>query len=134
MTRFLLASLLILGLTSCSKRASKTPDTIFTLVGKWKYVSYFMSSGGPIVTTPAEPKNQFVLFNADGSFSSDVTAFAPYKIYTVVDSTKVRLVSSGVIAGSKDYFYYYNRAEGFLVLSQVEPRCIEGCGYNFTRW
>lgn len=52
--------------------ASCKKETIISgnIIGKWKYAQTYYSIGGPLIYVPTDNRNQWILFNANGSFQS----------------------------------------------------------------
>lgn len=132
MKAILLVVVVSLSLLACSKY--RADNSTFRLEGKWRFVSSFMGTGGPVVTVPAERNTDWFKFDTNGNFSSNVQGYDEYYAYEIIDSFKLLLKTKGVIVQDKPYLYSYDRDKKLLVLSQLQPICIEGCGMNFKRW
>lgn len=121
-------------LFSCSK-LSRLREKTFTpgLTGKWNYAEYYYSVGGPLIYKPAESPNQWIIFNDDSSFTSNMTDFDKVMRYEKMDSSKVKLIASQQQPAFRLYHYALDSISNTLSLSPADFICIEGCGYKFKR-
>ena len=115
-------------ITSC-KKSNVGPDT--DLIGNWKVVSNYTSSGGPGEWHDVSADQKIYLeFKADGTLAGDNLA-SNYATYVVKDSTTLTLTkrNSSVIQN-----YSYKIEGNFLTLSPSGPIfCIEGCATKYIK-
>jgi hypothetical protein len=135
MKRFFLISLLLVFFSpACKKSHSASPyPADYWLYGRWKYVEYGFSIGGPEEWQPAVPANRWIEFGTDGIFVSTSPDFDHFLHYTILDSERLVLKPLFPATDAAFYIYRLDPLTGDLVLSPYNPSCIEGCGSRFTR-
>jgi hypothetical protein len=125
---YLLCMGVICFITSC-ERTDVDPDS--NLIGNWKAVSHYMSSGGPGEwhDLPADSK-RYLEFKTDGTLNGNDLA-SEYATYVVKDSVTLTLTkkNSDVIQN-----YRYKIEGRYLYLSPAGPiYCIEGCSTKYFK-
>lgn len=135
MKRFVSALfLLTLAAAGCSKATDEnTTHLTHVLIGKWVYTESYMGIGnGRDVWQPAQPANQTVEFNADGTFYGTVPSLKEFTRFEITDSAIVTFRSAAKPSG---YKMGYNLENPYttLILYPVEPYCICGCSDKFER-
>ena len=117
---------------SCKKSTVENPATFSkNITGKWKYTQAFYSEGGPLIYTSTAYLNQWVVFNTDSSFSSNLPAFKDFTNYTISDSVTIKFTA--ISQPERLYFYHIDSLKNSLSLSPRDFICIEGCGDIFKR-
>ena len=116
---------------SCSK--SPLINVSKDLSGKWKYSQSFYSIGGPLIYEPTDDLNQWIIFNTNGSFKSNMSQFEKVIRYEIVDSAHIKFITSVQTPGPHLYYYFIDTTENTLTLSPADIICIEGCGSKFRR-
>jgi len=126
--------LLLLLATGCSKSPVENTEAIEnTVVGQWTYTEYFYSTGAPGQWYPVTPANQIIEFKADGSFTGTASFLKDATHFVIVDSTTIKFLPSTKPAGYALMNYRVKTAERELILSPLDPICIEGCSDKFKR-
>lgn len=120
------------ALVACDKQVTEEKSFSEQITGKWKFSQSFYSIGGPLIYVSTENLNQWIDFKADGGFSSNMPDFKNITNYELLDSSKVRFISSPSQAGVR-YFIFLDSVHSSLTLSPADLRCIEGCGNKFKR-
>ena len=112
---------------ACSKN-DKHPDRE-TLSGKWKLTANAYSAGGAIEENKVDPAKAIVIdFRADSSFTSTNTD-NHYNRYSIdVNNQTVTLTGPGATTSS----LRFKVQRGTLILTPVNPVCIEGCFSKYT--
>ncbi len=125
--------LLLFILVSCSKSSVDTnyAPHADSLPGKWWYTNYYMSIGGPGSWYAVSPVNQWVELKANGVISSNLSPFDEATRYELPDSNKIKFIIPSKPDGFLLFQYSINKTEPSLILSPLNPMCIEGCGIKF---
>ena len=133
--RFRQASLLFLLVAiSCTKSAEKKKlVSSGNLSGKWEYTEHYFSIGGPGAWQPVLPSGQMIEFMPLGLFRSAASFSGTFRNYEVVDSVTVKFTPAPTASGYLLMRYQIDEAQGTLLLSPIEPMCIEGCSDKFRR-
>ena len=64
---------------SCKKSLTQTDESFSkNLIDKWKYTQNFYSIGGPLIYRSTDNLKQWIVFNADGSFNSNIPQFGSF--------------------------------------------------------
>lgn len=117
---------------ACKKTLLETPDgSSKNITGKWKYSQTFYSDGGPLIYKPTAYLNQWVNFNSNSSFLSNMPAFKDFNNYEIEDSVKLKFTSA--LQPERLYFYHIDSLQNSLSLSPADFICIEGCGDIFQK-
>jgi hypothetical protein len=103
------------------------------LAGKWRYTQTFYSIGGPLIYEPTDNLNQWIVFETNGSFTSNMPQFKEVVKYEIIDSVHVKFITVVQQPGPQLYFYSVDSIENSLTLSPADIICIEGCGSKFRR-
>jgi hypothetical protein len=103
-----------------------------SISGKWLYKQYYYSIGGPPIYVSTDSARQWILFNADGSFSANVPGFANFKRYEMIDSSKIKFITPSQ-PGFRLFNLDLDATRNILTLSPADYICIEGCGNIFKR-
>ena len=82
---------------------------------------------------PTDDLNQWIIFNANGGFTSNMPQFENVIRYEIVDSVHVKFITSVQQPGPHLYYYSIDVVENALTLSPADIICIEGCGSKFRR-
>jgi hypothetical protein len=123
----------------CCSRNIDTPDpTLATdplyqsIAGKWNYTENGVSSGGPMqwLTVPA---GEWIEFKSDGSVGTNIPAFSGVTSFQVLDSARVKILIPTFSKGYVIERFTFSSTDGSLLLTPLEPACIEGCGSRFKR-
>lgn len=119
---------------SCKKSPIQTDESFSkNLIGKWKYTQNFYSIGGPLIYRSTDNLKQWIVFNDDGSFNSNMPQFKSFANYEIQDSIKVKFITPLQPSGFRLYFYFLDSVKHSLSLSPANFICIEGCGDIFKR-
>ncbi len=122
----------VLNLLACKKSPPIIVDNYSNNIsGKWNYFQTYFSSGGPITYNSTAYLKQWINFEPDSSFSSNVDGFKKFSSYSVEDSFKVKFTSAQ--SPERYYFFKIDSLQGTLSLSPADYLCIEGCGDIFKR-
>ena len=134
MRLFIIVCLGFFAATACNKstvyNSKSYPDS---LQGKWRYVEYYISSGGPGNWYPANPATQWIELKANGSVSSNMDPFKDADRYELPDSNKIKFIIPAKPDGYLLYQYQIDTVQAALILSPLNPMCIEGCAIKFKR-
>lgn len=121
-----------LNLFACKKSPPIIVDNYSnTIGGKWNYFQTYFSSGGPITYNSTAYLKQWVNFERDSTFSSNVAGFEKFSFYSLEDSFKVKFTSAQF--PERLYFFKIDSIHGTLSLSPADYLCIEGCGDIFKK-
>jgi hypothetical protein len=132
-SRFVIGLLLLLSI-GCSKRPVENTEPIEnSVVGQWTHTAYFYSTGAPGQWYPVTPANQTIEFKADGSFTGTVSFLKEATHFVIVDSITIKFLPSTKPSGYTLMNYRVKTAERELILSPLDPMCIEGCSDKFKR-
>lgn len=133
----ILISVASLTLLSCSKpsqsRSLSKNSITEKIPGKWRYTQSYYSIGGPLIYVSTESLGQWIVFNDDGGFASNMPNFESVTTYEIVDSLRVKFITPGVQSGFRLFYLSLDAADNSLSLSPADPVCIEGCGDKFKR-
>ncbi len=130
----ILITIWFLAFLSCKKSLTQTDEPFSkNLNGKWKYAQNFYSIGGPLIYRSTDNLKQWVVFNADGSFNSNMPEFGSFANFEIQDSIKVKFTTPLQPSGFRLYFYFLDSVKHSLSLSPADFICIEGCGDIFKR-
>ena len=105
-----------------------------SVIGKWTYIEYFFSIGGPGQWHTVTPANQTIEFKPDGSFIPASSFLNGFTKFEIVDSVTIKFQPASTPAGYILMGYYINRLRRELHLSPINPACIEGCSSKFKRY
>ncbi len=133
MNKFFLSILTgMLVLVSCEKSKVKIPETYSRdIEGKWNYTQKFYSDGSQTHYESTSDLNQWVIFNADSSFSSNMPVFETFAKYSILDSFRLKLTSGPQQQAL--YLFHIDSLQHSLSLSSLDFICIEGCGDIFKK-
>ncbi len=131
MKKILLLLLAITGLiyVSC-KKTDKDIDGPGEVYGKWKLIETLQDPGdgsGRYTKVTGQAKYLILTKSADkaGKFEGD--AFSGLISFRILDSVKMEVLSNTY---KMPLTYYYKVSAKSL---ELNPPCIEGCGYRFVR-
>ena len=111
---------------ACSRNVEKHDECYALLTGKWKFIQYYTNIGsGPNSMQPAPVNQTYIQFNANGTVSSDIEGFSNFTHYQVPNDSSLVFV-----APAGDYTMFFKIKEGTL---EINPLCVEGCGYQFKK-
>jgi hypothetical protein len=134
MRLFFIFFVILLTAGACNKSSSNNfksfPDT---LQGKWRYVEYYASSGGPGSWYPVSPVNQWIEFKQNGIVSSNIESFKDADSYQLPDSNTIKFIIPSKPDGFLLFRYNIDTLQAALILSPLHPLCIEGCAIKFKR-
>ena len=129
---FVLIAIWSLALISCNK-SSVVPTTLNEKIsGKWRHTQYYYSIGGPLIYVSKESGNQWIVFSADGKFSSNIPHFYNFSRYEILDSTKLKFTIT-TPPGFRLFYFSLTPLANSLSLSPADFICVEGCGDIFKR-
>ena len=103
------------------------------LTGKWRYTQSYYSIGGPLIYVSTESAGQWIIFNTDGSFKSNVPRYINISEYKILDSSRVKFTTPFQQPRFHLFYYSIDVALQSLSLSPADFICIEGCGDKFKR-
>jgi hypothetical protein len=103
-----------------------------SLIGKWTYIEYYMSPGGPGEWRPVSPPKQTIEFKADGTFVPSESFLKEANHFEIVDSVTLKIEPVAPL-GHMLMRYEIKTLRRELYLYPVNPMCIEGCSYKFER-
>jgi len=133
-TFYTLFALAILSTISCKDTAIHSP-----LVGRWRVVGYYLSSGGPQYYVPASNQEiQYIQFKDNGLFSGN--AYKNYASYSIKDNRTVVINYENTAPDYASQPYksislYFSFRNDTLSMSPAGPVvCIEGCSTRFVRY
>ncbi len=104
-----------------------------TLQGKWRYVEYYQSIGGPGSWYPANSVNQWLELKVNGTLSSNMDPFKDADSYLLPDSNTIKFIIPSKPDGFLLFQYNIDTIQTALILSPLNPVCIEGCSIKFKR-
>jgi hypothetical protein len=134
MRLILMLAIVFLAAGACNKSSvfnSKSyPDT---LQGKWRYVEYYASSGGPGSWYPVNPVNQWLELKPNGIVSSNMEPFKDADSYLLRDSNTIKFIIPSKPDGFLLFRYDIDTLQAALMLSPLHPLCMEGCAVKFKR-
>ena len=118
----------------CNGTCNKSPfaPASGSITGKWRYIQYYYSIGGPPIYVPTDTARQWILFNPDGSFSATVPGFANFKRFEMVDSSIIKFITPPQ-PGFRLFNLEFDANRNILTLTPADYICIEGCGDIFKR-
>lgn len=126
--------LFLLFVFACSKPDNINPQIIEdSVLGKWYYTEYFSSTGGQGQWHPVTQPNQVVEFKPNGSFVPADAFLKDVRKFELVDSVTIKFQPASTPSGYLLMRYSLGMAGRDLYLYPVNPACIEGCGYKFSR-
>ncbi|MDQ6902368.1 MAG: hypothetical protein M3139_05070 [Bacteroidota bacterium] len=132
MKHLLILFICLLNLIACKKSSPVVVNHYSNSIsGKWNYFQSYYSSGGPITYTSTAYLNQWIKFEPDSSFSSNVDGFEKFNTWSLEDSFKLKFTSS--LSPERHYFFKIGSLHGTLSLSSADYICIEGCGDIFKK-
>ena len=129
----LLTGLTLLGACNKSTGVKKSKSYPDTLEGKWRYVEYFISSGGPGSWYTVNPVTDGIELKQNGEINSNLAPFKDASSYEVTDSVTIKFIIPFNPDGFLLYRYNVDTLQGGLILSPLKPLCIEGCASKFKR-
>jgi hypothetical protein len=103
-----------------------------SLIGKWSYVEYYYSIGGPGEWHDVSP-HETIEFKTDGSFIPSPSFLNNTNRFEIIDSATVKFEPASTSSGYILMGYQIKTTERTLYLYPVDPICIEGCNNKFTR-
>jgi hypothetical protein len=117
---------------SCNK---SIPSVCFSekITGKWRYTESYYSIGGPLIYVSTESAGQWIIFNADGSFKSNIPHFINISSYKILDSSRVKFIAPTQQPGYRLFYLSLDPVDNSLTLSPADFVCKEGCGDKFKR-
>jgi hypothetical protein len=97
------------------------------LTGSWKQVVNFFSIGDATVHRQplADTAYQFLQFNKDSTFESNISSLAAYKSYSVLNDSSIRFSGENVQPVVNQYELSGDTLHLFM-------QCIEACGGSFV--
>jgi hypothetical protein len=133
-SKLIFGLLLLIVSAGCSKMTIDNTESIENAVaGKWTYTEYFYSTGSPGQWYPVTPANQTIEFKADGSFTGTASFLKEATHFVIVDSATIKFQPSTKPAGYTLMNYRVKTTGRELILSPLDPICIEGCSDKFKR-
>jgi hypothetical protein len=133
LTSFFYGSIALIIL-SCNKSSTALHTYPGALTGKWRFTEYYISPGGPGSWYPATPAGQWFNLNTNGTITSNMEEFKQATAYELPDSSTIKMLLPARPGGFKRYHYSIDTLQQVLVLSPLDPMCIEGCALKFKRW
>lgn len=132
MKRLLILIILVsLASISCHKISPESFEG--KLTGKWRYTQAYGSIGSGFYYTSKEALKQWIIFNDNGSFSTNMPKFINVKSYKILDSSTIKFFTPQQQPASLLFYYSFNPAINSLSLSSADFICIEGCGDIFKK-
>lgn len=102
------------------------------LTGKWKYIDYYMSAGGPGEWKNVD-KNLYLILNPNGTVGGDYYEnVSDYKIDSSTSEPRKAFFTFTKSNGETFTSGYY-LDDGRLVLYPYPNMCIEGCDNRFMK-
>jgi hypothetical protein len=134
MKKLQLLGLVLLFFTVACKKSNEPIEPIEnSLIGKWTYTEYYISSGGPGEWRPVTPK-QTIEFKPDGTFIPSESFLKDANHFEILDSVKVKFQPASTSSGFILMGYAIDTMARELQMYPVNPiMCIEGCSSKFTR-
>lgn len=117
-------------LMACKKSGSSTEST--GIYGTWYYKEFYISPGAPSFWQPVRETGQIVYFRNDGRYASN-SVYCEYENFKLVDSKKILLTARDNTIRSQVLLFELDSLQSTLILYPLNPACIEGCGYKFSR-
>jgi len=124
---------IVLAVTGSCKKAGPGMAGPVSLNGKWKYVEYYASIGGPGNWYPASPANQWIEIKGNGDINSNMSSFNGVTGYQLQDAVTIKFMMPSAPGGFWLFRYNIDTLLAQLVMSPVNPACIEGCAIKFKR-
>ena len=131
MKKLQLPGLVLLFLTVACKKSIEPIES--SLIGKWTYTEYYISSGGPGEWRAVTPPNQTIEFKPDGTFIPSESFLKDANRFEILDSVTVKFQPVSTPSGFILMGYIIDTMERELQMYPVNPMCIEGCSNKFTR-
>jgi len=130
---FIVAAFL-LAMTACTKSSSVSAHGPLndSLPGKWWYSEYYYSIGSPGSWHTINPVTQWIELHANGELHTNMTQLRTATGYLLPDSNQIKFI---IPASQDGYLLYQYRFDDLhaLILSPLNPICIEGCASKFRR-
>ena len=101
------------------------------IIGKWTWVEYCLSIGGPMECYPVTPLFQTIEFKENGSFISKGSFLKDANRFEIVDRKTIKFQPALTSSGSILMGYFIKTAERELHIYPLY--CIEGCEDVFKR-
>ena len=131
MKKLQLLGLVLLFLAVACKKSIEPIEN--SLIGKWAYTEYYISSGGPGEWRAVTPPNQTIEFKPDGTFIPSESFLKDANRFEILDSVTVKFQPASTPSGFILMGYIIDTMERELQMYPVNPMCIEGCSSKFTR-
>ncbi len=130
--KFSIIAILLIFLVGCSSKEQKQFDDDF-IIGKWKLVEQYISSGGPQYKVDVEKGTEYNFLN-NGTFVSSSFfgcqagefEFESNTLNLMYDCNEIQ-DNNGIIS------YSANFESDFLILVPKTIICTEGCRYIFKK-
>ena len=130
----LLLAIIIVAACACNKssviRSKSYPDT---LQGKWQYSAYYMSIGDPGSWYNVSPMIEWIDLQPNAVVSSNMAPFSDAGSYRLPGSNTIKFMIPSKPDGFLLFQYTLDTVNATLVLSPLNPLCIEGCAIKFKR-
>lgn len=117
-------------LIACKKSVSRLEPT--GVYGTWYYKEFYISPGTPSYWQTVNQTDQIVYFGGDGRYASNAV-YREYQNFKLVDSNKILLTKKDNTTRSQTLLFELDSLQSTLTLYPLNPACIEGCGYKFSR-
>jgi hypothetical protein len=116
------------------RKSDKLEPIENSVIGKWTYVEYFYSIGGPGHWHAVTPPNQTIEFKSDGSFIPANSFLNGATKFEIIDSVTIKFHPASTPSGYILMGYFIKTLKRELNLYPVNPFCIEGCSSKFKRY
>jgi hypothetical protein len=126
-------SLIFLVVIFGCRKSDKLEPIENSVIGKWTYIEYFYSTGGPGQWHAVTPANQTIEFKSDGSFIPASSFLNGVTRFEMVDSVILKFKPASTPSGYILMGYFIKTLKRELHLYPVNPGCIEGCSSKFKR-
>lgn len=130
---FILASVFIMS--SCSKNEEIPESKNFSydqsILGDWKLVEAYISSGGPQYWVDIESGEE-ITFLSDGSFESNRFSECKTGEFSI-ESNELFLTYTCDGFSSRAITYKLTFESNYLILTPTSVVCVEGCIYKYKR-
>lgn len=130
MRLYLLISFAALLWMACKKQGDATEST--GLYGMWYYKEFYISPGTTWYWQPVKEFGKIVYFGEDGRYASNAIC-KEYEFFRLVDSNKILLTAGDNTIQPRVFLFELDSMQSTLALYPINPACIEGCGYKFSR-
>ncbi|MFT3933573.1 MAG: hypothetical protein QM726_08170 [Chitinophagaceae bacterium] len=116
---------------ACSK-SSGGLKSVPELKNKWNYVAQYYSIGGPGSWHAVSPVTEWINLLPNGEVNSNLDPFKDATGYELPDSAKIKFLIPSKPDGYLLFQYRFDD-DGALILSPLNPMCIEGCAMKFKQ-